>query len=85
MRSIIPVHWSDNTGPFIYVHSSDVYAETYTTQDHLDISGRSLSKWPIDSKVLKGMKEMKSKVLISFLMASLVFLILFQVEGFAAD
>jgi hypothetical protein len=29
---IIPVHWSDNTGPFIYVHSSDVYAETYTTQ-----------------------------------------------------
>ena len=30
--SIIPVHWLDNTGPFIYVHSSDVYAETYTTQ-----------------------------------------------------
>ena len=30
------------------------------------------------------MKEMKSKVLISFLMASLVFL-LFQVEGLAAD
>ena len=30
------------------------------------------------------MEEMKSKVLISFLMASLVFL-LFQVEGLAAD
>ena len=43
-----------------------------------------MSKWPIDSKVLKGMKEMKSKVLISFLMASLVFL-LFQVDGLAAD
>ena len=38
----------------------------------------------IDSKLLKGMKKMKSKVLISFLMASLVFL-LFQVEGLAAD
>ena len=31
-ETIIPVHWSDNTGPFIYVHSTDVYAETYTTQ-----------------------------------------------------
>jgi len=30
-ESIIPVHWSDNTGPFIYVHTSDAYAETYTT------------------------------------------------------
>ena len=32
VSTIIPVHWSDNTGPFIYVHSSDVYAETYTTK-----------------------------------------------------
>lgn len=31
-ESIIPVHWSDNTGPIIYVDSSNVYAETYTTQ-----------------------------------------------------
>ena len=28
-ESIITVYWSDNTGPFIYVHTSDAYAETY--------------------------------------------------------